>query len=106
MATNTIKIRASLSGDVASVRALIQHPMESGMRKDSKTGEIVPAHFIEEVICDLNGKTVLTGLWSGSVSKNPFLSFSVRGAKAGDSVVLKWKDNKGDTDSTEAKITA
>ncbi|CAK0771847.1 sulfur-oxidizing protein SoxZ [Gammaproteobacteria bacterium] len=104
MASNTIKVRAQLNGDIATIKALITHPMESGMRKDTKTGEIVPAHFIEEVVCSLNGKTILTALWSGSVSKNPYLAFNVQGAKAGDTVGMKWKDNKGDTDSVESNI--
>jgi sulfur-oxidizing protein SoxZ len=104
MASNTIKIRTKLNGDIATIKTLITHPMESGQRKDSKTGEIVPAHFIEEVTCDLNGSTILTALWSGSVSKNPYLAFNVKGAKTGDSVVLKWKDNKGDSDSIETKV--
>jgi sulfur-oxidizing protein SoxZ len=101
---STIKIRTKLNGDTATIKSLIHHPMESGQRKDSKTGELIPAHFIEEVICTLNGATILTALWSGSVSKNPYLSFHVQGAKAGDTVGLKWKDNKGKSDSIETKI--
>ena len=104
MASNTIKIRAQLAGDVATVKALISHPMESGLRKDSKTGEVVPAHFIQEVVCNFNDKPVMTALWGGAVSKNPYLSFNIAGAKAGDTVSLKWTDNKGDTDSAEAKV--
>lgn len=104
MASNTIKIRAQLNGDVAAIKALITHPMESGLRKDTKTGEIVPAHFIEEVVCNLNGKTILTALWGGAVSKNPYLAFNVQGAKAGDVLTMKWKDNKGETDSVDSTI--
>jgi len=106
MASNTIKIRAQLNGDIAAIKALITHPMESGLRKDTKTGEIVPAHFIEEVVCTLNGNTILTALWGGAVSKNPYLAFNVQGAKAGDVLNMKWKDNKGDTDSVESTISA
>lgn len=105
MASKTIKIRTKLDGNLTTVKSLITHPMESGQRKDSKTGEIVPAHFIEEVVCDLNGKTILTALWSGAVSKNPYLAFNVQGAKAGDVLTMKWKDNKGETDSEETKIS-
>jgi len=104
MASNTIKIRAQLNGEVAAVKSLITHPMESGQRKDAKTGEIVPAHFIEEIICTLNGQTILTALWGGSISKNPYLAFNVQGAKSGDTISLKWTDNKGDTDTAELKI--
>ncbi len=106
MASNTIKIRIQLNGDVATIKALINHPMENGLRKDQKTGELVPAHFIEEVVCSLNGTTILTALWSGSVSKNPYLAFNVQGAKIGDSVTLTWKDNTGDSDSFTTKVAS
>ena len=42
-----IKIRAKLEGDETTVRCLMSHPMENGMRKDSKTEQVIPAHFIQ-----------------------------------------------------------
>ena len=41
-----MKIRATLQGDVADVRILMLHPMETGARKDSR-GDLVPQHFIQ-----------------------------------------------------------
>lgn len=99
-----IKIRATLQGDVCEVKALMNHPMETGLRKDAKTGEVVPAHFIKEVVCEHNGKLVLTALWGGGISKNPYLSFKVKGVKAGDSIKLSWTDNKDAKDTNEAKV--
>lgn len=99
-----IKIRATLQGDVCEVKALMNHPMETGLRKDPKTGELVPAHFIREVVCAHNDKVVMTAQWGGGISKNPYLSFKVKGAKVGDSIKLSWTDNKGGTDSNEAKV--
>lgn len=99
-----IKIRATLQGDVCEVKALMNHPMETGLRKDAKTGEVVPAHFIKEVVCEHNGKPVLTALWGGGISKNPYLSFKVKGVKAGDSIKLSWTDNKDAKDTNEAKV--
>jgi len=40
-----IKIRATLQGEIADIRILMQHPMETGQRKDEK-GETLPVHFI------------------------------------------------------------
>ncbi len=99
-----IKVRAKLKGGVTTVKALISHPMETGQRKDKKTGNKIPAHFIQEVKCLHNGKDVLTGLWSGGVSKNPYLSFKIKGGNKGDSIQLSWTDNTGGTDSKEVKI--
>ncbi len=101
---NTIKVRAKIKGDVASVKTLISHPMETGVRKDKKTGEKIPAHFIQEVNCESAGKSVLNAQWNGSISKNPFLSFAFKGAKSGDSLKISWVDNKGESDSIETTL--
>jgi sulfur-oxidizing protein SoxZ len=104
MAEKTIRIRAELSGDVTDVKALINHPMETGQRKDSKTGQLVPAHFIQEVNCQINGHDVMTAQWGPAVSKNPYLSFQYKGAKKGDKIKISWVDNKGDKDTEEGQI--
>ena len=99
-----MRIRAQASGDKATVRVLMSHEMESGQRKDA-AGTLVPAHFIQDVEAKLNGKTVMTAEWGPSVSKNPFLQFTVKGAKAGDKIAVTWKDNKGDTRTDEATVS-
>jgi len=101
----SIKIRAKVDGDVTTVKALISHPMDTGLVKDKKTGKPIPAHFIQEVTCEHNGKNVLTALWGAAISKNPYLSFKFKGAKAGDTLALSWVDNKGESDSIETKIS-
>lgn len=104
MAENTIKIRAKVKGNTCTVKALIKHKMETGLRKDKKTGKTIPAHFIQEVKCDHNGSNVMTADWGISISSNPYLSFQFDGAKSGDTVTLSWVDNKGEKDSTTAKV--
>ena len=101
----SIKIRAKLSGDVTTVKALMKHPMDTGLVKDKKTGKVIPAHFIQEVTCEHGGNKVMTALWGAAVSKNPYLSFKFAGAKAGDAIKLSWVDNKGESDSVEAKVS-
>ena len=101
---STIKLRANDKGGVVTVKALISHPMETGLRKDKKTGGKIPAHFINTVTAEAGGKTVMTAYWSGAISKNPYLSFKFKGAAAGDTVKLSWTDNKGKSDSAEAKV--
>lgn len=103
MAKSTIKLRTKEKGGKVQVKALIKHPMETGLRKDKKTGKAIPAHYINHVVVEANGKTVLSADWSGSISKNPFLSFSYNGSKD-DTVKLTWKDNTGKTDSIEKKV--
>jgi len=99
-----MRIRAQAAGDKATVRVLMSHEMESGQRKDS-SGKLVPAHFINEVSASLNGKVVLTAEWGPSVSKNPFMQFVVKGAKAGDKISVSWKDNKGESRTDETTVS-
>ena len=104
MASNTIKLRATEAEGLVTVKALITHPMELGTRKDAKTGELIPAHFIQEITVAHAGADVVKGDWSGGVSKDPYLSVRFKGKK-GDEVKVAWKDNKGDTDSVAAQVS-
>lgn len=104
MASKTIKIRAKAKGSAAEIKALVKHSMETGLRKDKKTGQKIPAHFIKEVKCEHNGNVVLTADWGIAISKNPYLSFRLNGAAKGDSITVSWVDNKGDSDSASTKV--
>ena len=99
-----MRIRAQAQGDKTTVRVLMSHEMETGQRKDS-AGKTVPAWFIQEVSAAHNGKTVMSAQWGPSVAKNPFLQFTIKGAKAGDKVAISWKDNKGDSRIDEAVVS-
>ena len=100
----SIKIRAKAKDGVTTVKTLISHQMESGQRKNSKTGEKIPAHHVTEVMAEHNGKQVMSANWGGGISKNPYLSFKFKGAASGDTVKISWVDNKGEGDSAEAPI--
>ena len=99
-----MKIRAQMKGDVAEVRVLMAHAMETGQRKDN-AGNLVPAHFIQQVTVEVGGKLVIQGQTGTSVSRNPVFAFKVKGAKAGDKVVVNWVDNKGDKRTDEATVS-
>jgi len=100
-----MKIRATLQGDVADVRVLMAHPMETGQRKDA-AGKIVPLHFIQTITAQLNGKTVFNADVSQAVSRNPVFAFKVKGAKVGDKLSITWQDNTGDKRTDEVVIRA
>jgi sulfur-oxidizing protein SoxZ len=98
-----MKIRATLQGDVADVRVLMSHPMETGQRKDS-SGNLVPLHFIQSITAQLNGKTVFEANTTQAISRNPVFAFKVKGAKAGDKLSITWEDNKGDKRTDEITL--
>ena len=91
------KIRVKLKDGVTEVKAILAHPMESGRRRDKASGELIPEHFIKEIVCLHNGNTVLTAHWGGGVSANPYMSFRFKGGNKGEAVTLKWTDSKGAT---------
>lgn len=100
-----MRLRAQLNGEKTTVRVLMRHDMETGQRKDA-AGKTIPAWFIQEVTASHNGKAVLTAQWGPSVSKDPFLQFTLRGAKVGDKVSVNWTDNRGDKRADETTIVA
>ena len=98
-----IRIRAQLKGDECEVKALMRHPMETGLRKD-QLGDPIPARFIEEVTVSHNGSTVLAAFWGAAVSANPFLGMRFQGGAVGDTVKVSWRDNLGETGEGETKL--
>jgi sulfur-oxidizing protein SoxZ len=104
MAKKSIRIRARQKNGITTVKALISHPMETGQRKNSKTGELIPAHFIQEVEARSGDTLLMKTHWGPGVSKNPYVAFKYRGGKSGDEVTLTWVDNKGGQGTGSANI--
>ena len=99
-----IKIRAKEKDGIVYVKALMRHAMETGTRKDKKTGELIPAHYIQEVTVRHGDDVVMAANWGAAVSKNPYLAFKFKGGVKGDSLTLSWVDNRGQTESKNAVI--
>jgi sulfur-oxidizing protein SoxZ len=104
--SDPIKIRATLQGETTDIRILMQHPMETGQRKDVTTGKLVPAQFIQTFLVSANGKPLIEGQLNTSVSKNPMFAFKARGLKTGDKLLVSWIDSSGDKRSDEATVSA
>ncbi|HEC12219.1 MAG TPA: thiosulfate oxidation carrier complex protein SoxZ [Acidiferrobacteraceae bacterium] len=91
------KIKTRKRGDTTEILALVNHPMETGRRKNKKTKQKVPAHYIQKMTFELNGKVVAEASLGPAVSKNPLTAVTVKGAKTGDKVKVSWTDNKGES---------
>lgn len=104
MSGKPIQIRAKHTKGTTTVRALIQHPM-TGARKTAAGTEVTTTpHFIQEVTCRLGDETVLSAYWGSDIAKDPFLSFSFKGGKSGETILLSWVDSMGERDSIETII--
>ena len=100
---STIRVRAISNGDTTEVQALVQHPMDSGFVKDAQ-GQVIPAHFIQQLTFEHSGTTVFVADWGPAVSKDPYVKFAFKGGNKGDEIKIGWVDNKGASDATTAKI--
>ncbi|MEM7253121.1 MAG: thiosulfate oxidation carrier complex protein SoxZ [Pseudomonadota bacterium] len=78
------------------VKALIRHPMESGHRRDPKTGELVPRFIIREFNATFGDETVFSADFNPAIAANPFIAFYMR-AKSSGELHLAWTDDAGNT---------
>ncbi len=99
MALEKIKLRAKLKDGIVTVRALLKHPMETGLRKDKITGMTIPAYHITEVTCLRKDELLFSTQWGPGVSKNPFLAFRLKGIEKDEKLILSFIDTKGETAS-------
>lgn len=102
---DNIKMRAKLVNDTTEVKLIINHPMETGRRKDD-FDQLIPAHFIQLINAKLNDKPVLEMQWGTGISKNPYLTFYLKGAKVGDKIAVNWVDNLGKTGEGDVVVIA
>lgn len=101
MATK-IKLKKKSNGH--DVLVLAKHPMETGNRKDKKTGKLVPAHYITSMNFSVNGTNAVEASLSQGVSANPLIGVSLSSLKAGDTVSVSWVDNQDMSDTAEATV--
>ena len=48
--------KKAAAGDMVTIKSLISHPMETGLRKDKKTGDLIPRRIINTFTASFNGK--------------------------------------------------
>lgn len=104
MAERKMKVRTRSQDGAVEVLVLITHPMETGMRTDKKTNQKIPAHFIQRITLEHNGKVVLLADTGVGISEDPLLGFRLKNAKKGDKVKIGWSDNKGESGSAETVV--
>jgi len=105
MAKKKLKVRASGKKGYAVIKAILFHPMETGLRKSKETGQVIPAHYIQEVFVKHNDAEVIKVNMGIAVSKNPYLSVEVDGAEKGDAITIGWLDNLGESASADVKVS-
>ena len=90
-------------GELVEVKALVQHIMETGQRRDGN-GNVVPRKILNKFVCTVNGKQVFAADFEPAVSAIPYIQFKFKAEESGP-VVLTWTDDDGSTIVGQDSIT-
>lgn len=90
-------------GEVITIKSLISHPMESGQRKDKKTGELIPRKIINKFVATFNGEMVVDFDLDPAISANPYFQFDMTVPEAG-TIRFEWTDDDGTVYDLEKEI--
>jgi sulfur-oxidizing protein SoxY len=91
------------AGEVVAVRALISHPMETGLRL-SASQEWVRQRIVSRFTCSLSGQEVIRVRLYPAVATNPYFQFFARVERSG-SFAFEWYDTTDETYTASAPIT-
>ena len=95
--------KSAKKGEAFQVKTLVSHKMETGQRKNKKTGKKIPRLIINKFVCTYNDKQVFSADWHPAVSANPYMSFYVTATENG-TLKMVWTDDKGKTVKKTAKV--
>ena len=90
------------AGEVINIRAMIQHDMESGYRRD-QMGQRIPRNILKHFECLYNDRRVFHVELNPGVAANPFFSFYTRTTASG-TLLFRWTDQHGETWSDTRSI--
>jgi len=89
-------------GELVEVRIVIQHPMETGFRRDAD-GSRVARNAIHSLACRYNGAEVFRATLSTGIAANPFLRFFLRAGESGD-LDFWWLDDDENEGTARARL--
>jgi sulfur-oxidizing protein SoxZ len=104
MALSRIRMpEAARRGELVEVSILIQHPMETGFRRELN-GERVPRNAIHSFRCRYNGVDVFRATLSTGIAANPTLRFFFVATETAD-VEFWWLDDDEVEGSAKARLS-
>lgn len=96
--------KKAAKGSVVQIKSLITHKMETGTRKNKKTGKLIPRLIINKFECAMNGKNIFSADLHPAVAANPYFAFHVKADESG-TLDFTWTDDKGTQVKASKKIT-
>ena len=102
-ATRIVVPAKARKGETIEIKTLINHPMETGYRRDNG-GQAIPRDIITKFTCTYAGEEVFRmDLFTG-VAANPFVAFTTIAIETGD-LVFEWTDQHGAVTREQARLT-
>jgi sulfur-oxidizing protein SoxZ len=80
-------------GDIIEIKTLINHPMETGYRRDDM-GQAIPRDIFKTFTVAYNGTEVFRSEMFPGTAANPFVAFTTIASETGE-IVFTWTDDKG-----------
>tara|TARA_B100001964_G_C13753449_1_gene388507 strand:+ start:133 stop:459 length:327 start_codon:yes stop_codon:yes gene_type:complete len=91
------------AGDIVQIKTLMSHKMETGRRKDKKTGKVIPRKIIDTFVCKFNGKEIMSADLQPSIAANPYLAFYAVATESG-TFDFEWTEDGGSKVTASGKI--
>ena len=90
-------------GDVIEIKTLITHVMETGQRKEEKTGAPIPRSIINTFAARFNGKEVFRMKLHPAISANPYIAFFLKVTAPGE-LEFMWIEDGGASITERMKL--
>jgi sulfur-oxidizing protein SoxZ len=103
MMLGRVQVPASVRrGETFEIRVLVQHPMETGFRRDLQ-GQSIAMNIVDKMVCRYGGREIFSAELGTGVAANPYVVFY---AVANDSgtIELEWSDDRGQTGKTSTQL--
>jgi Sulphur oxidation protein SoxZ. len=88
-------------GEPFEIRVLVQHPMETGYRRDLN-GMSIPMHIVDKLACRVGGREIFSAELGTGIAANPYIAFYATANESGE-VEVEWSDNRGEKGRVTAK---
>ncbi len=96
--------KSAKKGDIIEIKTLISHKMETGTRKNKKTGKLIPRFIINKFAVVYGGGEIFSADMYPAIAANPYFAFFARATSSG-SFDFTWTDDKGKSVKASKKIS-
>jgi sulfur-oxidizing protein SoxZ len=90
-------------GEAFEVRVLVQHPMETGYRRNLD-GQSIPTNIVDKLACRLGGREIFSAELGTGISANPYIVFFTTADASGE-LVVEWSDDRGEKGRVTTMVT-